>query len=129
MTYKAGKKYPDVFLRASHTKFESCDNLTKNNYTYNDAYQIILPNTRLHSIPQKRLATNGLLNGPNENSSMTCMDFMKCANQKDICKTKIIKANQIANKGKTSQGNTFSEPDENKGMCNRNFYMGFLAPT
>ena len=29
-------------------------------------------------------------------------------------KKKKIKANQIANKGKMSQGNTFSVPDENK---------------
>ena len=45
---------------------------------------------------------------------MARIDFQKCANQKEICKKIIMKANQIANKGKTSQGNTFSVPDENK---------------
>ena len=56
---------------------------------------------------------------------MARIDFQKCANQKEICKKIIIKANQIANKGKTSQGNTFSVPDENKGMWNRNLDVGF----
>ena len=62
-----------------------------------------------NNTPQK----NNTQNTDSAKTARWRIDFQKCANQKEICK-KIIKANQIANKGKTSQGNTLSVPDENK---------------
>ena len=75
---KLQKKWPDVFLRASHTNFESCDHL--NNHIYKDASRIVLPNDNNQQME------------PAKNSSMcisSYVDLLKCANQ-------IVEATEIA---------------------------------
>ena len=64
---KHEKKYPDVFLRASHTNFETCDHLN------NHISRCISNNTHQRQHPT---------NGASEKQLNVYVDLQKCANQK-----------------------------------------------
>lgn len=101
-----GKKIPRRLPPYVTYKVESCDNLT--NYIFNDAYWIILPNARLHS-PKTT---------PNKRTQRKQLNVVHGLSKMSQSKTKMIEANEREH---------ISELDENIGMQNRNFYVGFLA--